>query len=158
MLLRRQQRILVTYPRCVVVRSSAQAELGYTLFASGKENDATTSFRSAIDLLEIVLARLPDSHYDRRQLAILLANCPVVDLCRPDRALELARSMAEQQQADPNSLQLMGLCCYRTGNYDEAIQWLGRAMALRVQPDVVDALLMRLSNAKLERPSDAGEW
>ena len=139
-------------------KASSQAELGYVLFASGKANEATKCFQAAIELLEIVLAKLPESRNERHQLAILLANCPVVELRSLERALELATSMIEEHQADSNALQLMGLCCFRIGDYDDTIEWLQRAVELRGQPDAVDALLMSLSNAKRRRQNDASAW
>lgn len=138
-------------------KASSQEELGYAFFAIGKANEAAKCFQSAVELLDIMLAKLP-AHNERRQLAILLANCPVVELRRPERALELARSMIAEEQADPNTLQLIGLCNYRMHKYDDAVQWLERAVELRGQPDAVDALLMSLSHAKRKSQNDASIW
>ncbi len=140
-------------------KATAQAQLGHAFFVNGDTAKARSAFQVAIELLEKLVAALrPASPLDRHQLALLLSNCPVEELRRPERAIKLTQSVVDKQSTDPNVTRLMGLSFYRVGRYGEAMEWLEKTLSLRQQQDEADALLLCLANAKLGRKKDAREW
>ena len=136
-------------------KASALSHLGYAHFDLGRIDDASSAFTQSIELWQRLCRKFTDSHDDRVQLARLLSNCPLEALRDEDFALELAEQLDRNA---PETHQLKGLCAFRSGLFQRAIESLKLAIENRSELDEVDAVLLGMAHARLMDFDSAEHW
>ena len=136
-------------------QANALSQLGYAHFDLGRINDASSAFAQSIGLWQRLCKKFPKSHDDRAQLARLLSNCPLEALRDEDSALELA---SKQDRNDADTYQLKGLCAFRSGLFQQAVDSLNLAVEGRSELDEVDAVLLCMANARLMNIEQVKHW
>ncbi len=136
-------------------QANALSQLGYAHFDLGRVDDASSAFTQSIKLWQRLCKKFPDSHDDRAQLVRLLANCPLEGLRDEDLALELAEQL---DRKNPETHQLKGLCAFRSGLFQQAVDSLNLAVESRSELDEVDAVLLCMANARLMNIGQVTHW
>jgi tetratricopeptide (TPR) repeat protein len=135
----------------------------WSMTALAKSYDVVGRHADAIRLLEETLAiqkaRLGTNHADTiksmQDLAWLLATCSDVKLRDPGRAVELAKSVAEQKPAEIQSWRTLTVAQYRAGNYGAVLDALNESMKIRGGRDRIDFLYLAMSHWKLGNKDEA---
>ena len=94
--------------------------LGLTRFGTGQ-------FAAARDALETALERFPGDLAVRHLLARLLATSPDAAVRDGERAVELARSVVDEQPA-LDHLETLAMAMAEAGHFEEAVSWQQRAL------------------------------
>ncbi len=94
--------------------------LGLTRFGTGQ-------FATAREALETALERFPGDLAVRHLLARLLATSPDAAVRDGERAVELARSVVDEQPA-LDHLETLAMALAEAGRFDEAVSWQQRAL------------------------------
>jgi tetratricopeptide (TPR) repeat protein len=100
---------------------SIYQDQGDLMLALSRRKEATSAYRRAIELLQGVVARAPDVPLYVRELAAVLAKCPVVELRDTERAVELAERASHLAPEESASWYTLGLAQYRAGNFPAAL-------------------------------------
>ncbi|MXX75238.1 MAG: tetratricopeptide repeat protein [Holophagales bacterium] len=94
--------------------------LGLTRFGTGE-------FAAAREALETALERFPGDLAVRHLLARLLATSPDAGVRDGERAVQLARSVVDEQPA-LDHLETLAMAMAETGRFEEAVSWQQRAL------------------------------
>ncbi len=98
----------------------AHFNLGLTRFGTGQ-------FAAAREALETALERFPGDLAVRHLLARLLATSPDAAVRDGERAVELARSVVEEQPAIDH-LETLAMAMAEAGRFEDAVSWQQRAL------------------------------
>jgi tetratricopeptide (TPR) repeat protein len=104
--------------------ASAHNNLGVALQAQGKLDEAIDAFKEAVRLR-------PSSHNACVNLAWILATCADESLRNPAEAIKYARKAIELRPTHANNWSNLGVAEYRAGNWNNALEWLEKANAMR---------------------------
>ncbi len=127
--------------------------LGLARFGSGR-------FAAARETLETALERFPGDLAVRHLLARLLATSPDATVRNGERAVDLARSVVEEQPA-LDHLETLAMALAEAGRFDEAVSWQRRALdreretAGAASPRRLDRLRLYQERRPLRAPGGA---
>ena len=128
--------------------------LGLTRFGLGQ-------FAAARKALETALDRFPSDLAVRHLLARLLATSPDAAVRDGERAMELARSVVDEQPAIDH-LETLAMALAETGRFDEAVSWQQRALDREREatggnsPQRLDRLRLYQTRRPLRAPGGGG--
>jgi serine/threonine protein kinase/tetratricopeptide (TPR) repeat protein len=128
--------------------------LGTVLKQQGKWAEAVAAYREAIHLD-------PNHLPPRRDLAVLLMNCPEVKLRDPPRAVEAARKLVEFAEKSAFAWQVLGWAHYRAGDWKASIAALEKSCALQDDPKGGDCgqwFVLAMAHWQLGNKESARQW
>jgi Tfp pilus assembly protein PilF len=115
---------------------------------------AQERFGDAVSAFEEALRHDPNFIEARTGLIGLLVNSPDPALWNPTRALELAEKTTQQQPEGALAWELMGIACYRTGDFNGALSALDRSLRLHGSGGR-HRLFMAMAHSQLGNQADA---
>lgn len=128
----------------------ARFNLGLMLFQASRYAEARTA-------LEAALERFPADLANRHLLARLLAVSPEEEVRDGDRAVELARSVVDEQPL-VDHLETLAMALAEAGRFDDAVTWQQRALEAERQaaggnsPQRLDRLALYRARQPLRAP------
>jgi serine/threonine protein kinase len=122
--------------------------LGHLATVQGEHDGAGREYARAIAEYERLVKNHPNSPGDARDLAWLLAMCPNQELRDAGRAVTLARRATALAPHGGDCWRALGAALCRGENWAEAVEALGKSVALRAADSRV-WLLLALAHAKL---------
>jgi tetratricopeptide (TPR) repeat protein/predicted Ser/Thr protein kinase len=132
--------------------------IGNSFFAEGKQAEAVPPYREAVSVFEHCLRLQPDHRAVANQLAWLLATCPSIEVREPARAVELARTATEQLPKSPAVWNTLGVAQLRSGDSQQALATLEKAMAMKRGGDSFDWFFVAMAYSDLGRSDQARAW
>jgi tetratricopeptide (TPR) repeat protein len=130
--------------------------LAQVLAASGRKQEASQAARSSLQVYEEFEQALPDEPDCISKLVILLTMSPDASLRDADRAGDLAT----RRLPDSCGLywRLRALAQYRAGQWGDAIQSAGEAMAKLEGGDSIDRLILAMACCQMTKRGEAQSW
>jgi tetratricopeptide (TPR) repeat protein len=110
----------------------ALAGLGRSLYSAGDRDGAAAAFQKVVDA-----AQEADIRGTLAGAAYFYLGVIKLELLKPDEAIPLLRNAVLIDGADADAVQMLGAAYVATGNYDEALVYL--AKAVRFVPNFVEA-------------------
>jgi len=132
---------------------TAHAQLACVLqMHEGNPGEAIDEYRRAIEL------RPGASLHVYNNLAWILATCPDTRCRDPRQAIVFAQK-AVDQNPNPETWNTLGVACYRSGRWKEAIEALSRSMdLLRGQNESFNTFFLAMAHWQLGHKDDARSW
>ena len=134
------------------------------MFAGGRHEEAEREFRRTIELYEHQVARFSAENGKSERaanyntLAWLLATSPVPQQRNPARAIQLAKKAVELAPNASGNWITLGVAQYRAGDWQVAIDTLGKAMELRGGGDSSDWYFLAMAHWQLGHKDEARKW
>jgi serine/threonine protein kinase/Tfp pilus assembly protein PilF len=151
-------------PASSPVREATRQQTGWTNFHlavllhdTGRPAEAKAEYERTL-LLAPGNQSYPPNFWPRIALARLLATCPEERLRDPTRALELARIVVQQKDQEAHAWSTLGMALYRTGDWQDAIDALEKAVALRKTNDPIDWLFLAAAYGHRGDADAARRW
>jgi tetratricopeptide (TPR) repeat protein len=120
---------------------------------------AAGRWKEAIEELEQSLALNPADAMSLNNFAWYLATCPDPELRDPSRAVEFARMAVAAAPDEASYRNTLGVCLYRAGDWNRAIDELLRAEQLAPQQYFVEnALFLSMTYCRRGEPDAARSW
>ncbi|MBI2826222.1 MAG: protein kinase [Planctomycetia bacterium] len=130
--------------------------IAVSTLAEMHELDKKPAEASAI--YEAALAEYPDSLVLCTEVARFLATYPDPAVRRPDEALRLARHATELASRDAGAQSILGIACYRTGQWQPAVDALQKSVALRAGGEAWDWFYLAMAHWQLGQQEEARKW
>ncbi|HLN29736.1 MAG TPA: protein kinase [Gemmataceae bacterium] len=133
------------------------------LFARGRTDEAEQLFHVSLALWEQFMRDFGDQANDPdvggaiSNFAFLLASCPICTLRDPQRAVRLAKEVADHYPTHGYKWNALGVAHYRMGQYALAVTALSKSVELG-EPDEADWFFLAMSNWKLGHKEDAHKY
>jgi serine/threonine protein kinase/tetratricopeptide (TPR) repeat protein len=134
-------------PKC----TSAHSNLGYALYYQRKEREALAASSKAV-------AMDPQSAPAHRAIAFVLATASDAGLRNPGQALAHARKAVELDPMNPDFRWVLGVACYRTGDWKAAIAAFEKARELYQSDDRTDWFFLAMAHWQLGDKAEARKW
>jgi serine/threonine protein kinase len=145
----------IGYLRAAVAVRPQEAEammnmsLGYEFL--GEYDQALACYRKALE-------SAPQDASLHNSLAWLFATSENAQLRDPGRAVHLAKRAVDLESHDGNSWNTLGVAQYRAGEWQAAIDALGKSMELRGGGDAWDWLFLAMAHWQLGNKDEARKW
>jgi tetratricopeptide (TPR) repeat protein len=145
----------IGYLRAAVAVRPQEAEammnlsLGYEFL--GEYDQALACYRKALE-------SAPQDASLHNSLAWLFATSENAQLRDPGRAVHLAKRAVDLESHDGNSWNTLGVAQYRAGEWQAAIDALGKSMELRGGGDAWDWFFLAMAHWQLGNKDEARKW
>jgi tetratricopeptide (TPR) repeat protein len=124
----------------------------------GEMHEATAKPAEAIAIYTAALAEYPDSLALCSQTARFFATYPDPAVRRPEEALRLARHATEVAPRDSGAWNVLGIACYRNGQWQLAVDALQKSMQLHDGGEAWDWFYLAMSLRQLGEQDEAKKW
>jgi tetratricopeptide (TPR) repeat protein len=159
--------------------AKSHIEFGTLMWTTGRKKEGEYSFRQALELYQTPAADaayvpLRVAYYPQvkwievlwrfkaannlNNLAWYLATCPEPELLNSDLSVELAARAVELTPQDGNIWNTLGAAQYRAGDWNAAIDALGKSMELRHGGDALDWFFLSMTHWQLGAKDEARKW
>jgi tetratricopeptide (TPR) repeat protein/tRNA A-37 threonylcarbamoyl transferase component Bud32 len=112
----------------------------------------------ARELIDQAVQRAPADAAFHNELAWNMAASPVMALCDPTKAVELAGKAVKQRSGTGAFWNTLGVAYYRTGNWQAAIKALNQSVELRQGGDTTDWFFLAMAYWQLGDKQQARKW
>ena len=130
---------------------------GELLWERGTPTESRQYFRRARDAWEGT-SKSRSTVQHRKELSLLLADCPDPQLRNPDRAVALAREAVSQSPHMAAAWDALGIAIYRSGAAAEAVQPLLRSVEMTSGGSVKTWFFLALALAQARDKDEARKW
>jgi serine/threonine protein kinase len=140
------------------------SNLAEILAAQGLKPQATDEYRKSVDAFEKAARLAPDNTSALNNLAWTLVTSNVPTIRDPARAVVLARRAVQLDPYRSGAWDTLGVACYRTGNWAEAVAALERRLAMLHEWTTSDAdiavswFYLAMAYSRLGRDQKARPW
>ncbi len=138
--------------------ASSYYSLGVWLTEAGRADEAGVTFRKALALWEQLMAPSPRTRACERNLAWMLATCPVLEFRNPQRAVTLVRSSMQHEGDTARHWCLQGIAHYRAADAPAAIASLRKSMDLANTADAKPWLFLAMCLQQQGDHTQARQW
>lgn len=124
----------------------------------GEMHELVQKPAEAMAIYEAALAEYPDSLVLCTEVARFLGTYSDPQVRKPEEALRLARHATELAPRDGGAWSVLGIACYRTAQWQAAVEALQKSVQLRDGGEAWDWFYLAMAQWQLGQQEEARKW